>query len=508
MRSGGRKTLRVVAPYASAAAAIAILGALLFAIRFTYLDLPWVAFLSGVLTAAVVSLAARTSHAEWLLARRTVKLSSVQDKLARETLLRQRADKQIAATRDLMNLVDDALPVMIAYADAEQRCRYHNRAYRQWLGLSPEKVDGRTLRELLGAKAHMDIVPTVRRVLAGRPAIIDRTHRTRSGAIYHLAEQYLPHFAEGGQVCGFYTLLTDITEHGDIRLPAEAGPPADAGAGQRSEARIAPAAATAEQDLFIHSLSEQVTGHTDAASGIVAAIENDAFRLFCQRIAPLAVDSGESPHCEILVRLMEEEENLMPPGAFFPLIEKYGLMPHLDRWVVRHVLEWASCRRAQDSRASEIFFVNVALATISDPEFPRYVRDQCERHAVPGGTLCFEMTESEVAPEAAAEFARQVKKCGSRIALGGFGRNRISFDMLRCLQANFVKIDGSIILDILRDPVDLARVKAIIRVAKAIGVRTIAEFVEDERIAAKVREIGVDFAQGFGISQPLPLAQN
>jgi EAL domain-containing protein (putative c-di-GMP-specific phosphodiesterase class I) len=105
-----------------------------------------------------------------------------------------------------------------------------------------------------------------------------------------------------------------------------------------------------------------------------------------------------------------------------------------------------------------------------------------------------------------AEFSRQVRQCGCRVALSGFGRDRVLFDLIRGFQVEFLKIDGSIILGILQDPLKLAKVIAINRVAKMIGVKTIAEMVESEETIASLREIGIDFAQGFGISRPRPLA--
>ena len=155
-----------------------------------------------------------------------------------------------------------------------------------------------------------------------------------------------------------------------------------------------------------------------------------------------------------------------------------------------------------------MFFINVSLATIGDTGFPEFLQLTLLEYGVPGAALCFEISGSELAlkSEDVAEFARQVRQCGCRVALSGFGRDQILFDLIRGFQVDFLKIDGSIILYILRDPVYLARVTAINRVAKNIGVKTIAEMVESEEIITSLREIGIDFAQGFGISRPRPLA--
>ena len=128
-------------------------------------------------------------------------------------------------------------------------------------------------------------------------------------------------------------------------------------------------------------------------------------------------------------------------------------------------------------------------------------------HGVPGALLCFEISCSDLTVQGgkAVEFARRVKQQGCRIALSGFGRDKVIFDQIRGFQADYLKIDGNVILNILRDPVQLAKVVAINEVAKKIGVKTIAEFVENDQIKSKLEEVGTDFAQGFGVALPASL---
>jgi EAL domain-containing protein (putative c-di-GMP-specific phosphodiesterase class I) len=263
------------------------------------------------------------------------------------------------------------------------------------------------------------------------------------------------------------------------------------------------------QDTFVESFSEQISGQKDVIN-IKAAIEKGDFSLYCQLITPLTIDSGEAEHYEILVRLIEEEEGMMPPGAFFPLAEKYGLMPHLDRWVVQHVTEWASHQGSIDEkRKNSMFFINLSDATIGDSSFPEFLQLTLMEYGVPGALLCFEIPNSELTarPTVVAEFAQRIRQCGCLVAISGFGHDRISFDLMRGFRVEFLKIDGNIIFNILRDPVELAKIVAINRVAKLIGVKTIAELVESEETVAKLREVGIDFAQGFGISRPRPLSE-
>ncbi|MBI4292909.1 MAG: EAL domain-containing protein [Betaproteobacteria bacterium] len=260
------------------------------------------------------------------------------------------------------------------------------------------------------------------------------------------------------------------------------------------------------QSLYVESITEQLTGWTSAAERLTAALQNNEFCLYGQIIAPVA--PGGKPLYEILIRLIEEEQNLMPPGAFLPLAEEHGLMPSLDRWVVRNVLEWQANRRRTDpDHAMIICCVNLASATIADPEFAAYVLEQQQIVNIPVGGLCFEVDENDVAAHT-SDRSRQIallKKMGCRVTLSGFGRNAVSLDILKKVSVDFIKIDGNVILSILRDEVDLAKAAAINRVAHALGIKTIAEFVESDEILAKLREIGVDYAQGFGISRPRPL---
>jgi len=503
-----RNIFRAVRPFISAIAVITTAAALVFAIYFTQLGLQWTTFLAGILVAAILAEATRVSRAEWVAMRRTAQLSSIKDKLDRETQLRKRAEEAIAASKPRLHLIDEVLPTMVAFIDVEGRCQYHNRAFMDWLRLRPEQIHGRHMREVMGAKIYQETATAVRQSLDGHPLHYERTQKMPDGAVYRLFVEHIPHFGEDGKVAGFYMLMNDITSPGDVHVSDQFEYQTPTHADSDADVHASVHDGKASQDMFVDSFAEQITGQEDA-SRIMAAIEKGNFRLFCQLITPLAVDSGEAEHYEILVRLIEEEESMMPPGAFFPLAEKHGLMPHLDRWVVRHVTEWASRQNSPvGKRNNSMFFINVSGATIGDPGFPEFLQLTLLEHGVPGAALCFEIPDSELALRASvvAEFARRVRQCGCRVAISGFGRERVLFDLIRGFQVEFLKIDGSIIFDILRDPVALAKITAINRVAKKIGVKTIAELVESEETITKLKEIDIDFAQGFGISRPRPLA--
>ncbi|MDD5181151.1 MAG: EAL domain-containing protein [Gallionellaceae bacterium] len=495
---------RAVRPYLSAVAVIATSAVLVFTIYFTEIGLQWTTFLTGLLVASILAEASRMSRSEWILMRRTAQLASMKDKLEHMTRLHEQDEKGLAVAKSRLRLMDETMPTMVALIDSDGRCRYHNRAFRNWLQLRPEQINDRYMREILGSKVYTELATVVRQSLDGQAASYVRTHTMPNGAVYRLAVEHVPQLDERGKVTGFYMLANDLTERDDVPGAARH---ASTGMGAAPDVAGSAAAQTgqADQDLFIASLSEQVTGQEDAGRRIFSAIEGGEFSLFCQLIAPLETGSGESAHYEILIRLKEEEQNMMPPGAFFPLAEKHGLMPYLDRWVVQHILQRVTIQNQQGiQQQGSIFFINVARATIRDPEFPAFLAMVLQEYGVAGSVLCFEVPDSELILESAvvAEFIQQVRQCGCHVALSGFGRDGVSFNLIRGFQVEFLKIDGSIVLEILRDPVGLAKVVAISRVAKKIGIKTIAEMVESEEAITKLREAGVDFAQGFGISRP------
>lgn len=502
-----RDIFRNVRPFISAAAVIATAAVLVFSIYFTGLGIQWITFLSGVLVAAALAEATRVSRVEWISTLRSAKLSTLKDKLDRETQLRKKVEETIAASKPRLYLIDEVLPTMVALIDSEGQCKYYNRAFMDWLHLRPEQIQGQHIRKVLGNKVYQEIATSARQSMDGHAVRYERTQTMPDGAVYKLLVEHIPQFTQDGKVSGFFMLIHDITSPGDAHKPVQSIPKAATHADGTADMRALVHEGMANQDTFIDSFAQQITGQQDV-NHIRAAIEKGDFRLFCQLISPLAIGGGEVEHYEILVRLIEEEEGMMPPGAFFPLAEKYGFMPHLDRWVVQNVAEWASRQNVPDEKKKQsIFFLNVSGATIVDPGFPEFLQLSLMEYGVPGAALCFEIPNLELVARAAAvaEFARRVRACGCRVAISGFGRDRISFDLIRGFQVEFLKIDGSVIFNILRDPVNLAKIMAINRVAKLIGIQTVAELVETEETIAKLREIGIDFAQGFGISRPQPL---
>ena len=236
------------------------------------------------------------------------------------------------------------------------------------------------------------------------------------------------------------------------------------------------------------------------------ALEENRFLLYRQCITPLNHDGGR--HCEFLLRMQGENAEHVLPGAFIPAAERYDLMPRLDRWVVKHAFDYLARHiREGSGNLPESHFINLSGLTLSDESFADYVTEQLREHQLPPQTVGFEITETAVISNLASAitFIEQVKKLGCRVALDDFGAGLSSFSYLKSIKADFLKIDGSFIRNMLEDPMNQAIVDAINRIGHVAGLKTIAEYVETEAIRERLAELGVDYAQGFAIERPAPL---
>ncbi len=376
-----RKLARSLGPFAVAIAVVLLIAALLGAIYFTGLSWEWIVFLSGILTAAVLSMVSRAAGIEWRLARRTAQLAKCRERLVQEQAVRRHSEGKLAAALDRLE------------------------------SLAAERA-----------------------------------------------------------------------------LAATAQP-------------------QAERSLYAETMAEELTDWQDAGARLMAALKDDEFVLYCQPIVPVS-DPGRPTCHEVLIRLREEEKKLLPPGAFLPIAEQFGLLPEIDRWVTGHLLAWVQHRAAgQAGWKPAMFTINLSGATLADTGFPAYVRQESQRCGVAPEVLCFEIYEADILHDraGAAGTVGALRGFGCRVALAGFGRNRISLDLLKSMPVDFVKIDSSVVLNFLHDAVALAKLKAIARVCRALGIQTIAELVESEAIWQGLQALDVDYAQGFGIDTPQPL---
>ena len=241
---------------------------------------------------------------------------------------------------------------------------------------------------------------------------------------------------------------------------------------------------------------------------IQTALREDRFVLFGQPIVATD-DPTRAAHIEVLIRLPDDKQGFVPPGAFLPAAESFLLMTSIDQWVVRNVL-FQIAPRNQDLLSQGIqISINLSGQSLSDARFETFLVDAIEQSPVAPEALCFEVTETMAIGNfsSARRLIDKLKAIGCSVHLDDFGTGVSTFEYLKELPVDAVKIDGVFIKDILSDPVTDTMVQAITSVARSMGRTTIAEFVENDEIRQRLAEIGVDFVQGYGIAKPGPLGE-
>ncbi len=249
-------------------------------------------------------------------------------------------------------------------------------------------------------------------------------------------------------------------------------------------------------------------GEMQWVNRLTRAIEQDRLLLYRQRILSIADPSGNEEHYEILIRLRGENDEIIPPGAFIPAAERYGLMPAVDRWVIRTLFAALATQaeRAGFENNDCSYAVNLSGTSLNDEMLQDYVREQLLLYAIAPRRIWFEITETAAIANLprASRFIKEMKTLGCRFSLDDFGSGVSSFAYLKNLAVDNLKIDGSFVKDIVDDPIDYAMVQSINQIGHVMGLRTTAEFVENDAILSRLHEIGVDYAQGYGIHRPEP----
>lgn len=247
-------------------------------------------------------------------------------------------------------------------------------------------------------------------------------------------------------------------------------------------------------------------GEFDWLQRLNAAIAGDGLLLYRQHIQPL---QGEWGHSEILLRMRGEDGELISPASFIPAAERYNLMPDVDRWVIRNTCD--QLRRLGHSREGDTdgaaVFINLSANSLSDPDLVAYIKEQQARNQLNPASLGFEITETAAITDfdCALEMISGLRRSGFRVALDDFGTGMSSFSYLKALDIDYIKIDGSFVRSMLEDRMNCAIVEAISNIARIAGIQTIAEFVETRPILERLRELGVDYAQGWAVHRPEPL---
>jgi diguanylate cyclase (GGDEF)-like protein/PAS domain S-box-containing protein len=253
-------------------------------------------------------------------------------------------------------------------------------------------------------------------------------------------------------------------------------------------------------------LLAQRRGDMQWVSKIVKTLEENRFCLYSQPIVSLQEKTRSIHHYEILLRMQDEDGNLIMPMAFIPAAERYDLMPKIDRWVISTLFKGLQ-ENSLLLESISLYTVNLSGASFNDEKFLNFLQEQFSIYQIPPAKICFEVTETLAITNInkAIQFIRQLKQLGCYFALDDFGSGMSSLAYLKNLPVDYLKIDGHFIKNIIEEPINAAMVEAIARIGQVMGLQTIAEFVENECILNKLQQLGIDYAQGYQIAKPSPL---
>lgn len=250
-------------------------------------------------------------------------------------------------------------------------------------------------------------------------------------------------------------------------------------------------------------------GEMQWAARITRALDENRFCLYYQTIQPLVQTDMESGmHYEILVRMRDPDGEIVMPGSFIPAAERYNLMPAIDRWVIRATFATLrTIRQKHPQQHVNTCSINLSGLSWNDDHLAEYIVGEARSFAVDPHTICFEITETAAISQLtrAIAFITQLKSHGFRFSLDDFGSGVSSFGYLKQLPVDFLKIDGGFVKNMMRDKVNCAMVESINHIGHIMGLKTIAEFVESKDILEKLKTMGVDHGQGYGIAKPVPL---
>jgi diguanylate cyclase (GGDEF)-like protein/PAS domain S-box-containing protein len=254
--------------------------------------------------------------------------------------------------------------------------------------------------------------------------------------------------------------------------------------------------------------SSRWRGDVQWAGRLQEALDEERFVLFGQPIVPLSEDGKDYRHYEVLLRMKEKDGKIVPPGAFLPAAERYGMMRLVDRWVIQAALE-AITTAWPDKQAIPIdtFAINLSGGMLGDKNFLDFITLVLKDYAIPPQILCFEITETVAIANfgTAQTFMHHLKDLGCRFSLDDFGSGFASFSYLKTLPVDYLKIDGAFVRHMDTQPLDYAMVEVINRIGQVMNLKTIAEFVENQAIVDHLKELNVDFAQGYHFAKPKPL---
>jgi diguanylate cyclase (GGDEF)-like protein/PAS domain S-box-containing protein len=233
------------------------------------------------------------------------------------------------------------------------------------------------------------------------------------------------------------------------------------------------------------------------------ALENDRFQLYFQKFVPVNNPDSEY-NIELLVRMIDEKGEIIPPMAFLPAAERYDLMPAIDRWVINNAFMNLKSYQRYNAHPNFMWTINISGQSLGDEYFLDYIIGKRLEHQVEASRICFEITETAAVSNLtdATHLITALKEEGFRFALDDFGSGLSSFNYLKHLPVDYLKIDGSFVKDLMDDPIDYAMVESINQIGHILKLKTIAEFVENTETLQILKELKVDYAQGYAIHKP------
>lgn len=246
--------------------------------------------------------------------------------------------------------------------------------------------------------------------------------------------------------------------------------------------------------------------HLHWVTRIQQALRHDEFSVYCQAICPVAPASN-SYHFEILLRMVDSDGSIISPGKFIPPAEQFNLMPIIDRWVISRTFAILASSGFAQLSGEGIVSINLSGQSLTDPELTVHILDNMKRYGIAPECICFEITETTAIRDivSAQTTFTQLKSIGCKLSLDDFGTGLSSFSYLKEMPVDYLKIDGSFVRSIIEDGVSLAMVTSINHVGHVMGLQTIAEYVESDELAVRLKQIGIDHLQGYAIAKPCDL---
>ncbi|MDH5656584.1 MAG: EAL domain-containing protein [Spirochaetia bacterium] len=249
-------------------------------------------------------------------------------------------------------------------------------------------------------------------------------------------------------------------------------------------------------------------GEMQWATRITEALKKNQFCLFYQKIYSYDQKETDSTLIEILIRMKDDQFRYIEPAAFFSAAERYHLNIEIDRWIIENSFQYIS--RSSKEKNFSHYAINISGSSIGDPEFMKFITQSIEKYSIPENLICFEITESNAVTNLsqAVHFIRELKKYGITFAIDDFGTGFASFSYLKNFPADYIKIDGSFIMGLKDSDLNKAIVHSIIEIGKILGVKIIAECVEDQETYQLLKDLDIDFLQGFYLHKPEPVIED